>query len=146
MTMRVTVFVIALMLAGAAAAQKAEVFSDGGAAIRGYDPVAYFTDGKPVKGKGEFTHQWKGATWRFASAANRERFAAAPEKYAPQYGGYCAYGVASGYAVKTEPDAWSVVDGKLYLNYDRSVQASWLKDVPGYIRKADANWPRALER
>ena len=146
MTMRVTVFVIALMLAGAAAAQKAEVFSDGGAAIRGYDPVAYFTDGKPVKGKGEFTHQWKGATWRFASAANRERFAAAPEKYAPQYGGYCAYGVASGYAVKTEPDAWSVVDGKLYLNYDRSVQASWVKDVPGYIRKADANWPRALER
>ncbi|HEX6295282.1 MAG TPA: YHS domain-containing (seleno)protein [Burkholderiales bacterium] len=129
------------MLAGAAAAQKAEVFSDGGAAIRGYDPVAYFTEGKPVQGKPEFTHQWKGATWRFASAANRDRFAAAPEQYAPQYGGYCAYGVASGYAVKTEPDAWSVVDGKLYLNYDRNVQASWVKDIPGYIRKADANWP-----
>ena len=122
------------------------MFSDGGAAIRGYDPVAYFTEGKPVKGKTEFTHQWKGATWRFASAANRERFAAAPEKYAPQYGGYCAYGVASGYTVKTEPDAWSVVEGKLYLNYDRNVQASWVKDIPGYIRKADANWPRALER
>lgn len=141
MTMRVTVFLAALMLAGAAAAQKAEVFSDGGAAIRGYDPVAYFTEGKPVQGKPEFTHQWKGATWRFASAANRDRFAAAPEQYAPQYGGYCAYGVASGYAVKTEPDAWSVVDGKLYLNYDRNVQASWVKDIPGYIRKADANWP-----
>ncbi|MDF3011094.1 MAG: hypothetical protein K0S03_1890 [Burkholderiales bacterium] len=146
MNMRVTVFLAALMLAGAAAAQKAEVFSDGGAAIRGYDPVAYFTEGKPVKGKPEFAHQWKGATWRFASAANRDRFAAAPEQYAPQYGGYCAYGVASGYAVKTEPDAWSVVDGKLYLNYDRSVQASWVKDTLGYIRKADANWPRALER
>ena len=146
MNMRVTVFLAALMLAGAAAAQKAEVFSDGGAAIRGYDPVAYFTEGKPVKGKPEFAHQWKGATWRFASAANRDRFAAAPEQYAPQYGGYCAYGVASGYAVKTEPDAWSVVDGKLYLNYDRSVQASWVKDTLGYIRKAEANWPRALER
>lgn len=146
MIVRVSAFLAALLLAGAALAQKAEVFSDGGAAIRGYDPVAYFTEGKPVKGKPELTHQWKGATWRFASAANRERFAAAPEKYAPQYGGYCAYGVASGYAVKTEPDAWSVVDGKLYLNYDRNVQASWVKDIPGYIRKADANWPRALER
>ena len=146
MNMRVTVFLAALMLAGAAAAQKAEVFSDGGAAIRGYDPVAYFTEGKPVKGKPEFAHQWKGATWRFASAANRDRFAAAPEQYAPQYGGYCAYGVASGYAVKTEPDAWSVVEGKLYLNYDRNVQASWVKDTLGYIRKAEANWPRALER
>ena len=146
MIMRVSAFLAALLLAGAALAQKAEVFSDGGAAIRGNDPVAYFTEGKPVKGKAEFSHQWKGATWRFASAANRERFAAAPEKYAPQYGGYCAYGVASGYAVKTEPDAWSVVEGKLYLNYDRNVQASWVKDIPGYIRKADANWPRALQR
>ena len=144
--MRTLFFLFMLAFAHAAAAQKAEVFSDGGAAIRGYDPVAYFTEGKPVKGKAEFTHQWKGATWRFASAANRERFAAAPEKYAPQYGGYCAYGVAGGYTVKTEPDAWSVVDGKLYLNYDRSVQASWVKDIPGYIRKANANWPKALER
>ncbi len=146
MITRVSAFIAALMLAGAALAQKAEVFSDGGSAIRGYDPVAYFTEGQPVKGKADFSHQWKGATWRFASAENRERFAAAPEKYAPQYGGYCAYGVAGGYTVKTEPDAWSVVDGKLYLNYDRSVQASWAKDPAGYIRKADANWPRALER
>jgi len=141
MIMRVTAFLAAVLLAGAALAEKPEIFSDRAGAIRGYDPVAYFTEGKPVKGKAEFSHPWKGATWRFASAANRDRFAAAPEKYAPQYGGYCAYGVASGYAVKTEPDAWSVVDGKLYLNYDRSVQASWVKDIPGYIRKADANWP-----
>lgn len=146
MIMRVSAFLAALLLVGAALAQKAEVFSEGGAAIRGYDPVAYFTEGKPVKGKTEFTQQWKGATWRFASAANRDRFAAAPEKYAPQYGGYCAFGVASGYAVKTESDAWSVVENKLYLNYDRNVQASWVKDTPGYIRKADANWPRALQR
>ena len=146
MVMRAAAFLSALLIAGAAAAQKAPVFTAEGAAIRGYDPVAYFTEGRPVKGKAELTHQWNGATWRFASAANRDRFAQAPEKYAPQYGGYCAYGVSSGYAVKTEPDAWSVVDGKLYLNYDRGVQSSWLKDPPGYIRKADANWPGALER
>ena len=146
MGMRAAALLFFLILSGAALAQKAPVFSDSSGAIRGYDPVAYFTQGRPVKGSPELTHQWKGATWRFASAENRERFAAAPEKYAPQYGGYCAYGVASGYAVKIEPDAWSVVDGKLYLNYDRSVQKSWQSDVPGYIRKADVNWPRVLER
>ena len=146
MTIRTLILAAALATATPALAQKAEVFTDSGAAIRGYDPVAYFTDSKPVKGDAKYTYSWKGATWRFASAANRDAFAASPEKYAPQYGGYCAYGVASGYAVKTEPDAWSVVDGKLYLNYDRNVQASWVKDIPGYIRKADANWPRALAR
>ena len=140
----VIVLAAALAFAGAAVAQKPEVFSREGAAIGGYDPVAYFTEGKPVKGSEQHSYQWKGATWRFASAENRDRFAAAPEKYAPQYGGYCAYGVASGYAVKTEPDAWSVFDGKLYLNYDREVQASWAKDVRGYAGKADANWPRVL--
>ena len=150
---RLATLIFLVALSAPVAAQQAPVYSSFlGGAIQGYDPVAYFTEGKPVKGKPEFSHQWKGAAWRFASAANRDRFAAAPEKYAPQYGGYCAYGVASGYAVKTEPDAWSVVDGKLYLNYDRSVQASWVKDIPGYIRKADANWPavasssKALER
>jgi YHS domain-containing protein len=137
---------IVFSLSGAALAQQAPIYSDASGAIRGYDPVAYFTQGRPVKGSKEFTHRWNGAEWRFASAENRARFAAAPEKYAPQYGGYCAFGVAGGYAVKIEPDAWSVVDGKLYLNYDRSVQASWKKDVPGYIRKADANWPAVLAK
>ena len=116
MWMRAATLIFLTILSSAALAQKAPVFSDRDGAIRGYDPVAYFTQGKPVKGSREYTHQWNGATWRFASAQNRERFAAAPAKYAPQYGGYCAYGVASGYAVKIEPDAWSVVDGKLYLN------------------------------
>lgn len=146
MWMRAAALIFFAILSGAALAQKAPVYSDRDGAIRGYDPVAYFTQARPVKGSREFTHRWNGATWRFASAENRERFAAAPEKYAPQYGGYCAYGVASGYAVKIEPDAWSVVDGKLYLNYDKSVQASWKTDIPGYIRKADANWPRVLAK
>jgi YHS domain-containing protein len=143
---RIASVLFALAFAGAALAQKAPVYSDSSGAIRGYDPVAYFTQSRPVKGSREFTHRWNGATWRFASAENRDRFAAEPEKYAPQYGGYCAYGVASGYAVKIEPDAWSLVDGKLYLNYDRSVQKTWQSDVPGHIRKADENWPRVLAK
>jgi YHS domain-containing protein len=144
--MRLFLFLAAFVFAGAAAAQKPPVYSDNAGAIRGYDPVAYFTDAKPVEGSDKFTHTWKGATWRFASAENRDRFVAAPEKYAPQYGGYCAYGVAGGYTVSIDPAAWSVVDGKLYLNYSRGVQSDWNKDIPGYIRKADANWPKALGR
>ena len=146
MLTRIALFGAALAFAGAVAAQKPEVYSDSGGAIRGYDPVAYFTAGKPTKGSGAFTHQWRGATWHFASAENRDRFAADPEKYAPQYGGYCAYGVAQGYAVSIDPSAWSVVDDKLYLNYSKRVQADWQKDVPGYIRKADGNWPKVLGR
>ena len=146
MTVRTFVLAAALAFAAPALAQKPEVYTAGGAALGGYDPVAYFTESRPVKGEARFTHQWRGATWRFASAAHRDAFAASPEKYAPRYGGYCAYGVASGYAVPTVPEAWSVRDGRLYLNYSTGVQQSWLRDPAGYIRKADANWPRALER
>ena len=128
-----------------ATAAKPEIFAPGGKPIHGYDPVAYFTQGKPVAGKPEFTEKWKGATWHFSSAANRDRFRSDPERWAPQYGGYCAYGVAQGYAVKIEVDQWSVVDGKLYLNYDRSVQRTWKRNIPGYIRKADKNWPGVLK-
>lgn len=112
-----------------------------GLALKGYDPVAYFSEKKPVPGKPEFTARHEGATYRFASAANRDAFAAAPAKYAPQYGGYCAFGMASGYKAPIEPDAWTVVDGKLYLNYDQSVRGRWSSDIPGFLRKADANWP-----
>jgi YHS domain-containing protein len=101
-----------------------------GTAVGGYDAVAYHTQGKPVQGSTEFTHQWKGAEWRFASQENLETFRADPEAYAPQFGGYCAYGVAKGYAVKGEPEVWKVVDGKLYLNYDARVQRSWESDIP----------------
>ena len=110
-------------------------------ALNGYDPVAYFTEKKPVPGKPELTVRHEGATYRFASAANRDAFAAAPEKYAPQYGGYCAFGMASGYKAPIEPDAWTVVDGKLYLNYNQSVRSRWSSDIPGFVTKADANWP-----
>ncbi|MEM6973895.1 MAG: YHS domain-containing (seleno)protein [Pseudomonadota bacterium] len=116
-----------------------------GTAIDGTDPVAYFTEGRPVEGSSEFTHEWNGATWRFTSAENRDLFVAEPEKYAPQYGGYCAWAVSQGYTASTDPDAWAIVDGKLYLNYNQSVQDRWNKDVPGFIASADQNWPTVLE-
>ena len=131
----------------AARAESDPVFSDWrGRAIRGYDPVAYFTEGKPVKGSSDFETEWKGATWRFASAANREAFLADPEKYAPQYGGYCAWAVSQGQTAPIEPEQWSIVDGKLYLNYNADVQAKWKADVPGFIARADENWPKVLEK
>jgi len=144
--MRSVLVSVFLLFAGSVAAETPPIFSDGAGAIRGYDPVAYFIQSKPVQGSKQYTYQWRGANWRFASAENRDRFAAMPEKYAPQYGGYCAYGVAQGYAVKIEPEAWSIVDGKLYLNYSLGVQEDWKQDVPGYLRRADANWPNVLGR
>ena len=116
-----------------------------GVAVGGYDPVAYFTEGKPVKGSQDFTLQHEGATWRFSSAENRAAFEADAARYAPQYGGYCAYAVSKGYTAKAEPDAWTIHDGKLYLNFDKSVRTLWEKDIPGYVKKADANWPGVLQ-
>ncbi|MFY2764683.1 YHS domain-containing (seleno)protein [Arenimonas sp. MALMAid1274] len=117
-----------------------EVFATPEGAIRGYDPVAYHTEAKAVPGKPGITLDWNGATWRFASEANRDLFAAQPERYAPQYGGYCAYGTSQGYKVSTQPEAFAIVDGKLYLNYNVPVQRTWNRDRPGYIAKADRNW------
>ncbi len=117
-------------------------FSD--LAVGGYDTVAYFRDGRPVEGSRDFTHDWNGATWRFASAANRDAFQADPETYAPQYGGYCAWAVSQGYTASADPEAWHIHEGKLYLNYSKGVQRQWQQDVPGNIAKGDANWPRVL--
>lgn len=115
-------------------------------AILGYDTVAYFTAGKPVKGQDRFAAEWKGATWKFASQVNLDLFKSDPEKYAPQYGGYCAYGVAQGNLVSIEPDKFTVREGKLYLNYDAEVQALWLKDPAGFIRQADAKFTALLKQ
>jgi len=125
-------------------ADKPKVFSTGDGAIRGYDPVAYFTESKPVKGKAELTAEWMGATWRFASAKNRDMFKADPAKYAPQFGGYCAFAVSRGYTASTDPDAWTIVDGKLYLNYSVSVMQTWRKNTARYIARAEGNWPKVL--
>ena len=116
----------------------------GGVAIDGTDPVAYFTEGRPVKGSRAYSYTWNGATWRFASAHNRDLFAANPERYAPQYGGYCAWAVSQGYTAGIDPSAWKIVDGKLYLNYSKGVQAKWLANTKDLIRQADRNWPKIL--
>ncbi len=115
-----------------------------GVAIKGYDPVGYFTEGRPVRGSKELSLMHGGVEWRFASEENKNKFAADPQKYMPAYGGYCAYGVAQGYLVKIEPDAWAIRDGKLYLNYDRGVQRLWSKDPAGYVKTADRKWPRLV--
>ena len=117
------------------------VYVQDSVAIAGADPVAYFTDSAYVPGTSEFSHEWSGATWHFASAENRDAFAANPEQYAPQYGGFCAWAVSQGYSAAVDPEAWKIVDGKLYLNYDQNVQARWARDIPGNIAKADTNWP-----
>jgi hypothetical protein len=95
-----------------------------------------------VRGSSNYAHRWQNAEWRFASAEHRDAFAAEPERYAPQYGGFCAYGVAQGYRVDVDPTAWRIVDGRLYLNYNHSVQRQWAADIPGFVRQADQNWPR----
>jgi YHS domain-containing protein len=135
---------LALIFVPLAFATESRVFATGDGAIRGYDPVAYFTVGEPTRGSDQFTASWQGATFKFASAANLELFEAEPAAYAPQYGGYCAYAVAKGATAGTVPDAWTIVEGKLYLNYSLAVQQRWRKDVPGHIRAADRNWPAVL--
>ncbi|RJQ47599.1 MAG: YHS domain-containing protein [Nitrospiraceae bacterium] len=115
-----------------------------GIAIKGYDPVAYFTDSRPVKGDSRYEHTWNGAKWLFASTKHLALFKSDPEKYAPRYGGYCAYAVSQGATADIDPEAWTIVDGKLYLNLNKDVQGLWEKDIPGYIQKADRNWPAVL--
>ncbi len=110
-------------------------------AIQGYDPVAYFTEQGAAKGKPEFTATHKNAIYHFTSSTNRDQFRANPEAYAPQYGGYCAFGVAMGKKFATDPQAWKIEDGKLYLNLDKSVQQRWLENTKGFIMDADGNWP-----
>lgn len=138
-------FITALLVPTGTALALDPVFSTYlGGAIRGYDPVAYHTDGKPVAGKRAHRVEWKGATWSFASAENKALFEGDPEKYAPRYGGYCAWAVSQGYTASIDPDAWSIVDGKLYLNYSLGVRDQWSQDIPGNIAKGDVNWPKLL--
>lgn len=128
-----------IALSGPALAGQINV-SPGGIAIDGHDPVAYFTLDKAAPGDAEITATHKGATYRFVSLDNKALFEADPERYAPQYGGYCAYGASQGYNAPVEADKFTIVDGKLYLNYNGRVQSTWRKDTAGFIDKADAYW------
>lgn len=113
-------------------------------ALSGYDTVAYFSEGKPVKGKAKYSYQYKAAEWRFSSQQNLDKFKAMPETYAPQYGGHCAWALARNATASGDPLYWSLEQGKLYLNYDADIKAKWEKDRAGFIKKADQNWPDVL--
>jgi YHS domain-containing protein len=130
----------------ACSAQKSQVFQTGDGAIRGYDPVEYFKEKTAVKGMKQFSYSWNGAEWHFVSDSNLLQFKASPEKYAPQYGGYCAYGLSEGHKAPTEPDAWSIINGKLYLNYNQKVRDLWRKDHQEKIDIADKNWPNIKDK
>ncbi len=137
-----------LTVAGPALADKAPIWTSFGSnlAIGGYDPVAYFTLGRPTQGVATFKTTYQGAEFRFATAANRAAFIANPARYAPQFGGYCAWAVSQGYTAGVDPNAWAVVDGKLYLNYNRTIQARWQADRANLIVVGHQNWPSVLKK
>jgi len=146
MKKKILTAILALFVLFNVHAQKSPVYIANGKAIKGYDPVAFFNESKPVMGRDSLMLQWNSATWYFANRKNLEAFKAAPEKYAPQYGGYCAYGTAQGHKAPTEVETWSVIDGKLYFNYNQKVKETWSKDQPGMIKKADETWPMIKDK
>ncbi|WP_437373073.1 YHS domain-containing (seleno)protein [Maribacter litoralis] len=121
-------------------AQESKVFSEEGKALKGYDPVAFFTEHKPVLGNEAFTYTYNDALWLFASESNLNKFKNNPDKYLPQYGGYCAFGMSKGYKAPVEIETWSIVEGELYFNYNKDVQKKWSKDQENLIDIADENW------
>ena len=137
---------ISLMLMSVSAFAIDEIYTPlfSSLAVKGFDTVAYFTENKPVEGKKDHSLKWKGATWRFSSAENKALFEANPEKYAPQYGGYCAWAVSKNTTASIEPEQFSIVDGKLYLNYNKDIQEQWQVNKLKNIQTADKNWPGIL--
>lgn len=130
-----------LLLLPAIAAADGRIYTDNGVALDGTDPVAYFEAGEPVQGSPDHSHEWHGVEWHFANARHRDLFAADPEAYAPRYGGWCAWAAAQGYAAATVPEAWRIVDGRLYLNANLEIQGRWEADIEGLIEAADDRWP-----
>lgn len=139
MKMLVYFFFILLFLTGIDV-RAVERSQSGDTAIEKYDPVAYFEAGQAVKGKDAFTFEWHNKIWHFSTEENRDLFAAKPEKYAPQYDGYCAWAMTEARKAETDPQVWKIVDGKLYLNCSREAYEKWSKDIAGNIKKADKNW------
>ena len=132
-------FLLVLLLAGFGSQAVGKSPVDDGA-IKGYDPVAYFQVGQALKGNDAFSFQWHDITWYFSTKENRDLFATRPEKYAPQYDGYCAWAMTEERKAITDPEVWKIVDGKLYLNCSREAYEKWSRDIPGNIKKADTNW------
>ena len=113
----------------------------GGQALEGYDAVSYFTQGNAVRGSPSYAASWGGVEWLFSSAKNRDTFLSNPSRYAPQFGGYCAYGISQGYRVRGDPEQWSVYKGKLYVNYSAGVKRQWQARKDSYITQARGRWP-----
>lgn len=146
---QMTGLLVATLLFASAAIGAAPIDQNAGAndvALHGYDPVTYFKAGKPKHGKAGITAVHDGVIYRFAAAANRDAFQRDPAKYAPQYGGFCAMGTAMGLKLDVDPQAWRVVDGKLYLNLNKEVQKKWLSDVPGHVKTANTKWPEIKDK
>lgn len=122
------------------------VYQNGGVAIGGYDVVSYHRMQNPTEGSSELSHEWEGVTWLFANETNKRLFIDDPEKFAPRYGGYCAYAASKGALAPTDPDAWTIYHGKLYLNFSKSIRSKWLADVDDHIVSADINWPKLMSQ
>lgn len=150
-TRRIHSFLIVLpicIISNITLAADPEIYSNRNGAIRGADPVAYFSlepGEDAVMGTDEFTYQWSGATWKFSNAQNRDLFIANPKKFAPQFGGYCAFAVSHNFTKTVKPDVWEIVDGKLYLNYNRRAYKKWAADKADSISRGDTNWPTVLK-
>ncbi|BCR05375.1 hypothetical protein DESUT3_24440 [Desulfuromonas versatilis] len=141
-----SITLIALLLVVTSQTALAGSIEQATVAVSGFDVVSYHTEKEPMRGSGWFVSEHDGETYLFANEKNKERFDKNPEQYLPAFGGYCAYGVAVGKKFYSDPEAWRIVDGKLYLNLDADIQNKWLKDIPGYIQKADVNWPKIKDK
>ncbi|MFP6807740.1 MAG: YHS domain-containing (seleno)protein [Pseudomonadales bacterium] len=142
----ILLLVSALVLAVNASAKPDPVYTSffSSLAAGGHDVVAYFMQYKSVKGKSKFSTDYLEAQWRFSTAENLAKFRSDPKKYAPQYGGYCAWAISQGYTAKGDPEYWRIVGGKLYLNYNEDIQNTWEADIPGFVKLAEKNWPMIL--
>lgn len=136
-----SVSLLTLLISATGEAQDIKYYNTKGIAINGYAPVACFLQNKAVEGTDSYSTDWSGSKWKFISQANLDSFKIAPEKYVPQYGGYCAYGCSENHKAPTDPNAFTMVGNKLYLNYSLKVKEFWLKDTSGKIKAADGYWP-----
>lgn len=146
MKIKLIVFLSLAFLSTHSFAQKDPIYNNKSGAIEGYDAVAYFNESKAVKGSGAFVFKWNDVKWSFVSKENLESFKENPKKYAPQFGGYCAYAVSQGYTYKSDPEAWKIVDGKLYLNYSFKIQEKWEANESDFIKLGESNWPKVIEK
>lgn len=119
---------------------KTEIYTSANGALNGYDVIAFHTDSAAIKGSKEFSYEWKNTLWYFVNEQHLNQFKSNPEKYVPEYGGWCAYGTSRGYKAPTEASTFTFIHGKLYFNYNQSVKNTWIKNTDRYIEKADVNW------